>query len=213
VADTTQAKPAYLATLKPGPLRRTTFRHRTGRFAAEGKSILIAEGDSPDGAYELAAYASVPPKGLGQFVGGAKVATCIDLDVPSLRQAQNFNRTCFGDELESPLHLSGLSQSDRDSETFVLSGQTSRRVAQVAVTYVRGDRRRTAAFGSYGLITRRVAKVTGIRHRAGELIALLPHKVVTPSGSETGPQLAPSVVVSAYGSDGDLLDRDRWGNR
>ena len=207
------AKPQFLATLESGPLRKTTFRHKTGRLAAKGKSILIGEGDSPDGAYELAAYAAQPTKSQQQFVGGAKIATCIDLDFPSLRQPQNFSRTCFGNELSSPLHLSAISQSDSDSQAFELSGETSSRVDRVSVSYVRPDGDRMWAPGSYGLVTRRVAKATGIRHRAGELIAFLPHKVLMPTGSETGPQLAPSVVVSAYGSGGRLLDRDHWGDR
>jgi hypothetical protein len=147
-AAAAQAKPQFLATLESGPLRKTTFRHKTGRFAATGKSILIGEGDSPDGAYELAAYAAEPPKSQQQFVGGAKIATCIDLDFPSLCQPQNLSRTCFGDELSSPLHLSAISQSDSDSQVFELSGETSSRVNRVSVSYVRGDGNRMWALGS-----------------------------------------------------------------
>ena len=71
---------SYLDSVDSGRLHTTTFPHDTGRFSAIGKSILIGKGDSPEGAYELAAYAAKTPPGQEHTVGGAKIATCIDLE-------------------------------------------------------------------------------------------------------------------------------------
>jgi hypothetical protein len=202
-----------LDSVDSGRLHTTTFPHDTGRFSAIGKSILIGKGDSPEGAYELAAYAAKTPPGQEHTVGGAKIATCIDLDFPSSGEAPNANKTCFGGKVESPLHLSGLSQLKGAGGAFVLTGETSPRAQIVVASYVRSDGRTIAASGSYGVITPRVAEAAGIHRRAGELVAFLPHKAVMPTGSEQGLELAPSLEVTVYDGDGYAMDRDHWGDR
>ena len=87
------------------------------------------------------------------------------------------------------------------------------RVCNSSSSYVRSDGRTISASGSYGVVTSKVAKATGIRARAGQLIAFLPRKAVMPTGAEHGLDRAPSLEVSVTDIDGYVVDQDRWGER
>jgi hypothetical protein len=209
-------KPEPLDTLGPGPPTQSTFTHSDGRFAAIGKSILIAQGRTPSGlGYELATYATRPPQGEAGSVGSVHKATCVDLDYPSTQQAPGTNKVCFGGKNTSVLHVSGLSEVPGSGHKagYVLTGETLPRVAAVSVTYTRRDGERVAAPGSYGLITARVAHAADIRFRAGELVAFLPASAVhLPASPDPAGSLVPSLEVTAYGRDGEVLDKDTWGD-
>jgi hypothetical protein len=118
-------------------------------------------------------------------VGGAKVATCMDADFPSLGEPPNRDRVCFGGDNISALYLYGLTERRNfgADATYEIDGETSARVAQVAVTYKGAAGKQVGASGSYGLITSKVARATGIRHRAGQFIAFLPASAVPPGES------------------------------
>jgi hypothetical protein len=148
------------------------------------------------------------------FVGGARVATCFDFDFPDRTEPANSDKVCFGPEIDSALHLSGITQDVKHHGSYRLSGETSARVANVSVTYERADGERVFASGSYGRITKRIAKVTGIKYRAGELCAFLPGSAIDNHPDPSDPHsLAPTIRVTAYDADGKVLDSDRWGDR
>jgi hypothetical protein len=194
-----------LDTMPPdGPLRDSTLDHSDARLLpAKARAVVIGEGHASLRRYEIVAYAARVPRDMRDSVAGAKVATCIDRDVPAFNDRADFDRTCFGPEIDSPLHVSGLSEEKRlgRGSRYILSGETSKRVAGVAVSYREGEGR-VAAPGSYGLVTRRVAAATGIRYRAGQFVAFLPVDV-QPESFE----------VTAYDSEGRVLDADAWGDR
>jgi hypothetical protein len=102
-----------LDTLAPNRhLRKSTLDHDHAQFAAAlWKTIVIGAGRAPGGPrYELVAYAAKTPQGMLDSVGGAKVATCMDADFPSLGEPANRDRVCFGGDNISALYLYGLTE-------------------------------------------------------------------------------------------------------
>jgi hypothetical protein len=126
------------------------------------------------------------------------------------------NGVCFDARNNAPLHVSGVSEMPQLSPQarYVISGETAQRVADVAVTYKNTDGERVSAPGAYGLITNTVARATGVRFKAGQFLAFLPARAIPPS--QTGSPvdaLVGSLKVTAFGSGGQALDTDTWGDK
>jgi hypothetical protein len=183
-----------------------TLDHAKDRIPAIGPELLLGDGDAPDGTvYELAAFAGRPASPADRLgVGGAEIATCVSVDYPSIDEPAGFDGTCWGPDNEGVLHLGSSSKRKElgGKARYVVGGQTSDRVADVAVTYVNSFGHRKAAPGSYGLIDDTVAGEIGSRWTGGQFVAFLP------AGADP---LESRVTATAFDADGKVLATGGFG--
>jgi hypothetical protein len=200
-----------LATMKPEAVLASTARlsHADDRLAAVGPPLLIGAGDTPGGdPYELAAFAGAAQGRDRAGIGGVSIGSCASLDYPNLDEPAEFDTTCWGDQDQETLHVSGSSERPElgGKSDVVVSGETKANVADVAVTYINSFGKRVTASGSYGLIDDQVAKKLGTRWTGGHFVAFLPSG--DPSGDRSlieNPVVA-SVIVTAFDGDGNVLE-------